>query len=209
MVPLLLEGLESAWFPCSLILLLPGAAVVLASGERPVAALSGFGVAGLAAAWARFADRGGDWPDGVSAVALIAGAVVLLATVIRRSGVAESSRNRPGGPPRAGAALGGALVGMAAAGLWEPCVGEEFGSLLNELPGRGVDGPILLLAYLAGVLAPLVAVGALVELVPARVLDRARPVFAVLGGVVLATMAVATAAGFHDEVATRLIRWSL
>ncbi len=204
MVELLLEGLASAWLPCSSILLVPGGAAILAGGSRPLVALGGFAGSSLVTAWARFAERGGDWPVGISAVALIVGAVTLLASVVERA--------RPDRSPavdRLRTAAGGAMVGVAAAELWEPCVGAAFGSLLNDLPDRGVDGLFLLLAYGAGVLAPLLALGAASTLLPERLRERARPAVAVVGGAVLATMALATAAGLHDEVVARLIRWSL
>jgi cytochrome c biogenesis protein CcdA len=200
MLPLVLEGLESAWLPCSLILLVPGAAALLASGERVVETLTGFGIAAVALAWARFAERGGDWPVGWSAIALVLATVLLLTPVFTgREGAADQLR----------AVTAGALVGVASAELWEPCVGPEFGSLLNDLPGRGLDGAALLLAYVLGVVAPLIVLGALFRVLPARVVDPARPALAALGGVVLMVMAVATASGFHDEVVDRLTRWSL
>lgn len=195
MLSLLLEGLESAWLPCSLVLLVPGAATVLAARERLVPALAGFGVASTALAWLRFADRGGDWPVGFAAVALTASVVLLLVPVIDRE--------------RLLAATGGLLAGGASAELWEPCVGSTFGQLLNELPDRGPSGFLLLLAYLVGVLSPLLLFAAVVELFPRFLLDPARSALAVVGGTVLAVMSVATAVGLHDDVVGRLILWSL
>lgn len=200
MLSLLLEGLESAWLPCSLILLVPGAAVLFAGGERVVATTGGFAAATLVMAWARFAERGGDWPVGYAALALITATVVLLVPALTdREGTADQAR----------AVAGGSLVGFASAELWEPCVGAEFGQLLNDLPDRGVAGLVLLGTYLLGVLAPLVVVAAVLHVLPPRLIDSARPALAAIGGVVLTVMAVATAAGFHDEVVDRLFRWSL
>ena len=200
MISLLLEGLESAWLPCSLILLVPGAAAVLAGREHGIATLAGFAGTSLALAWARFAERGGDWPVGYSAIALIGAVAVLLLPVLD---------DRPVTVERGRATAGGSLAGIAAAELWEPCVGADFGALLNELPDRGVGGLGLLLAYMTGVLAPLVALGAVVHVLPTRVIEPLRPALATVGGVVLTILAAATAAGFHDEVVSRLTRWSL
>lgn len=195
MFSLLVEGLESAWLPCSLILLVPGAATVLAAREQLAPALAGFGAATIALAWLRFADRGGDWPVGFAAVALIGATVVLLVPLIDRE--------------RLLALAGGTLAGGASAELWEPCVGSAFGQLLNQLPEQGASGAVLLAVYLAGVLAPLLAFAAVVELFPRALLDPARSTLAVIGGTVLAVMAVATAVGLHDDVVGRLILWSL
>ena len=192
---LLVEGLESAWLPCSLILLVPGAATVLAARENLVPALAGFGLASLALAWLRFSDRGGDWPVGVAAIALIGATVLLLVPLVEREQLLALG--------------GGALAGGAAAELWEPCVGSAFGQLLNQLPGRGASGLVLLLVYLAGVLSPLVGLAAIVELFPRWLLDPARSALAVIGGAVLAVMSVATAVGLHDDIVGRLILWSL
>ncbi|MGI9611691.1 MAG: hypothetical protein ACR2QO_02190, partial [Acidimicrobiales bacterium] len=131
MLDLLFEGLESAWLPCSLILLVPGAAALLAGGERAAAAAAGFATTSLVFAWLRFAERGGDWPVGWSALALMTAAVLLLL---------PSLRSRDSRAEQLQAVAGGSLVGLASAELWEPCVGAAFGSLLNDLPSRGADG---------------------------------------------------------------------
>jgi len=194
-VSLLVEGLESAWLPCSLILLVPGTAAILAAREQLIPATSGFAAAALILAWLRFSNRGGDWPVGFAAVALI---VAMVALVVPRM------KNE-----RFLAAAGGVLAGGASAELWEPCVGSEFGGLLNELPDRGASGFFLLAAYVIGVLAPLIGVVAVVELFPRWILDPARSALAVVGGTVLSVLAVATAVGLHDDLVGQLIRWSL
>ena len=63
---------------------------------------------------------------------LTAGAVFLVVPVVRRLDAV--------------AGLGGLLIGMATAALWEPIVGAESGALLDGLPTRGAAG----LALLAG-----------------------------------------------------------
>ena len=195
MFSLLVEGLESAWLPCSLILLVPGAAAILAAREQLIPAASGFAGASLVLAWLRFSDRGGDWPVGFAAVALIVAMVALVVPRMKNEWFL--------------ATIGGVLVGGASAELWEPCVGSEFGGLLNELPSRGGSGFLLLAFYVVGVLAPLLAVVAVVELFPRWILDPARSALAILGGTVLSVLAVATAVGLHDDLVGQHIRWSL
>lgn len=165
-----------------------------------MATATGFVATSLVLAWLRFAERGGDWPVGWSALALMTAAVLL---------VVPSLRSTDARTEQLQAIAAGSLVGLASAELWEPCVGAAFGLLLNDLPSRGADGLVLLFAYIAGVLAPLVGLGALLRVLPARLIEPVRPALTAIGGVVLTVMAVATAAGFHDEVVDRLTRWSL
>ncbi len=192
---LLVEGFESAWLPCSLILLVPGAASLLAARFELVPALTGFASSALFLSWIRFSDRGADWPVALAALALIVATVLFVIPPIQSEDVV--------------AAFAGVLAGGASAELWEPCVGAHFGQLLNELPDRGASGFVLLLAYVVGVLSPLAAFAALIALFPQWILDPLRGALSIVGATVLAVMAVATAVGLHDDVVGQLIQWSL
>ncbi len=195
MIPLLLEGFESALLPCSLIILIPAAAAAIAARDDLVPALSGFFGAAVLLSWLRFSDRGGDWPIGIAAMALIIAAVLFTVPFIA---------NRS-----ASAAVAGAFSGAAAAQLWEPCVGAEFGSLLNDLPTTGASGLGLMVVFLLGVTSPVIGLVALLKLMPEWILDYAQTALSIVGATVLAVMAVATAAGLHDDVVGQLIRWSV
>ncbi len=104
---------------------------------------------------------------------------------------------------------GGLLAGGASAELWRPCVGLEFGQVLNSLPDRGPSGFGLMAVYLLGVLSPLLALGAIHHLVPERIRERAEPWLAVVGTVALGALALATAVGLHDDLVGKLFEWSL
>lgn len=192
---LLLEGFESALLPCSLVVLVPGMAVAMAARGRLLPPLVGFSGASVLLAWLRFSDRGGAWPIGVAAVALIVAAVLFTVPLIDTDDISF--------------ALGGSLAGAAAAELWEPCVGAEFGLLLNELPDAGPTGALRMLVFMVGVLSPVAGFVALLKLLPEWILHYVQPTLAIIGASVLAIMAVATAMGLHDEITGRLIRWSL
>lgn len=195
MLALLPEGLESALLPCSLILLIPGAAIALTARETAIPATAAFATGVLALSWTRFADRGAGFHPTVAAAALLIAAVLLLST--RFAG-------------RDLTALGaGLLAGGASAELWRPCVGEEFGVLLNELPGRGLSGLGLHTVYLIGVLSPLVVLAAVHHLVPDSILKKLEPVWAVVGGLILIGLSLATALGLHEALVSRLFEWSL
>lgn len=195
MLRLLLEGFESAWLPCSLILAVPGVAAALAGRDEAGPATAGFVASAILFSWLRFAEIGGGWPIAVAAIALaIAAVLFLVPTSI---------------PPGAAVALGGVLTGGAAAELWEPCVGAEFGRLLTTLPADGLGGLPPLAVFMAGVVAPIGGVLALLKLLPPGLTEPAAPALSILGGATLAVMAIATAAGFHDDVVEQLFRWSL
>ncbi|MEL6986075.1 MAG: hypothetical protein AAFO29_26840, partial [Actinomycetota bacterium] len=104
---------------------------------------------------------------------------------------------------------GGLLAGAASAELWRPCVGLEFGQVLNSLPDRGLSGLGLMAVYLLGVLSPLAAVGALHHLVPEQHREWAEPWMAGVGALALGALALATAVGLHDDLVGKLFEWSL
>ena len=195
MIELLFEGFESALLPCSLILLLPGAAAVIAARQESTPAIAGFVVGSLTLGWLRFSDRISDPPSRLVALALAGAIVLLLVPLIRRLDVVS--------------AAGGLLAGAAGASLWVPCVGEHFGTLLGELPDRGASGVGLFALYLFGVLAPLVFLAAAMHLIPEALFLPVRPFMMVIGGTVLGLLAVATAVGLHDDLVSQLVKWSL
>ena len=195
MLELTFEGFESALLPCSLILLLPGVAVAIAARQEATPAILGFGFGSLLVSWLRFSGRLDDPPASLLALGFVGAVILLLVPLIRRLDVVS--------------AAGGALAGAAAAGLWLPCVGIEFGTLLGELPGRGPSGIFFLGLYLFGVLSPLIIIATVMHLIPELVMLPARPLMMVAGGGVLGVLAVAVAAGMDDELVSKLVEWSL
>ncbi len=194
------EGFEAALLSCSLVLLVPGAALALAARRAVIPGLAAFGVAVLALSWLRFSDRGGGYPDlliaAVLALAVIAIAIPFIVTSFAKDAELSS-------------VPAGLLAGAAAAELWRPCVGAEFGVLLNELPDRGVSGFGLMGVYLIGALSPLVVLGAIDHLLPERILDKVETVWVAIGGGILALLAFATAFGLHESLISKLFEWSV
>lgn len=196
---LLGEGFESALLTCSLILLIPGAAVGLSARRgAAVPAMAAFAVGVLGLSWIRFSARGGGFSNLVVAAALGLAVAILVVPLIRRSGKASAS-----------SVAAGLLAGAAAAELWRPCVGEHFGQLLNGLPDRGLSGLGLMTVYLIGTLSPLVVVGALHYLVPESWRVRVEPLAAAVGGLLLGALALATAVGLHEALVSQLFLWSV
>ncbi len=195
MIDLLLEGLESALLPCSLILLIPGIAVALAARQESTPALVGFVGAAWVFSWLRFSATVDGFERPIVAMAFAASAALLLVPLLRRLDVL--------------ALLGGALGGAAAAALWQPCVGENFGTLLGELPDQAPAGVGLLAIYLLGVLAPVIALGAVMHLIPNPLMLPVRPVMMAIGGGVLGLLALTTAVGLDDNLVSKLVSLSV
>lgn len=194
-LPLLGEGFEAALLTCSLILLVPGAAVALTARAAALPALASFSVGVLGLSWLRFSDRGGGYSNLMIAAALMLATIALLVPFISRADLA--------------AIPAGLLAGGAAAELWRPCVGSEFGHLLNELPDRSLSGLGLMTVYLIGTLSPLAVLGAVHSLLPDKILEKLEPAWAVIGGVLLALLALATAVGLHEDLVSKLFEWSI
>ncbi|MGH1491599.1 MAG: hypothetical protein ACRBK7_19745 [Acidimicrobiales bacterium] len=192
---LLAEGFESALLPCSLILLVPGTAVGLTARSAAIPAIASFSVAAVSLSWIRFADRGGGFSTLTIAAALMVATILLLVPLVNRLDLA--------------AIAAGLLAGGAAAELWRPCVGAEYGELLNQLPARGYSGLGLQALYMFGTLAPLVALAAIHHLIPDWILEKLEPVWSVIGGTALALLSVATAVGLHDDLVGKLFEWSV
>lgn len=192
---LLAEGFESALIACSLIILIPGAAVGLTARAAAIPALAAYAIGVLALAWLRFSERGGDHSPLIVAAVLMVATVLLLVPLISRLDLA--------------ALPAGLLAGGATAELWVPCGGPELGLLLQELPGRGLSGLGWMALYLVGTLSPLAVLAALHHLTPDWILERLEPIWAIAGGLLLALLAVATAVGLHDDIVDRLVRWSV
>lgn len=185
MIAALLEGVRSAALPCSLTLLIPGIAVVLAARKAPVAAAAGFVGSLLVVGWLRAIGYLGTLPVGWIAVAI--GTAMLLAVI----GSAVNSS-------RLGTIGLGAVPGVGAAWIWQPCVGVELGSILNRAPTEPLAALPLLSAYLVGV-AVVVLVAALVRVVTADTKSPKRfvTVAGVVGG---AAVAMAIAFGIYRDV---------
>lgn len=192
---LMAEGFESALIACSLILLIPGAAVGLTARAAAIPAMAAYGIGVLALAWLRFGERGGDHPPLLVAGALMLATILLLVPLISRLDLA--------------ALPAGLLAGGATAELWVPCGGPELGTLLGELPARGLSGLGWLALYLLGTLSPLIVLAAAHHLTPDWILERLEPIWAVVGGLLLALLAVVIAVGLSDDLVDRLVRRSL
>ena len=192
---LLAEGFDSAFLPCTLILLIPGLAVALAARETAIPAVASYWLSVVALSSARFGEYAGGWHHAIAAVALALAAIVLLfPPIVQLDWVAVG---------------GGLLAGYASAELWLPCVGPELGDLLMELPTAGASGIVAMAVFLLGALSPLLALAAAHHLTPDWLLEMVEPPLSIAGAIVLGALAVATALGFHDTMIGWLFQWSV
>jgi cytochrome c biogenesis protein CcdA len=190
MLDLLGEALTTALFPCSLVLLVPGLAIAAGSRHRSATATGAFLVGLFASSWLRFSGTTDVWPS------LVTGSVFLLASLA----VSTDDRWSPA------LALGGAgaAAGAASGTLWRPCVGTEFGEVLNQSPSSGASGGFSLGVYILGVIAPVIALVALVNAVPAPWIVRSSKQLKRFGSGALALLGIALIAGLEDRVISRL-----
>ncbi len=192
---ILAEGFETAFFPCSLVLLIPGLATAITARQESSAALVGYTAAVLVVGWLRFSARIGDTPIVVVAMGFAAAALILIVPIFRRINLVSAG--------------GGGIAGIAAASLWEPCVGSEFGALLVDLPGGGPGSFVMMSLYLIGLVAPLGVVGAILHAIPNPTLLPVRPFMMFGGGAAFFVLAIATAVGLIDTVIGQLVQWSI
>ncbi len=188
------EGLATAFFPCTLVLAVPGLAVTLAGRRFAGATLGAFLAALILGSWLRFAG----WIDVMPS--LITGAGLLLAAALVTRGDGDRSLVMR--------AIAGVGAGVATGSLWRPCVGIEFGEVLTNLDTAGPVGLVQMIVYTVGVTAPLIALAGASHAAPSTWSDRIGPALGWFGGGVLALLGLAVIAGLDERVINRLFQLS-
>lgn len=184
------EGIGAISQACTLALLLPACAVVLAAGRYSLAAFAGFAAGATVIAWARFTDNWFATPSGLLAV--LVGLATLAAVV---------TLWRFGSPALGGPAA--MVVGAATGWLWEPCVGTELAVIINEGPDAALSTLWGTFLYVFGALLVALALATLRYAFPrvAEITTSTMAVGAVLGTIVAITMAI----GAYDDVVSELV----
>ena len=187
------EAIRSAFLPCSFALLIP--AVVVTALSRSSTRLATVGVYLTAAsllAWLPFIRVTTPLDHNLGgAIALGAGLTIFLKT----RGL--------------GASLGaGALLGAFAGSTWIPCVGAEFGGILNSGLEQPSSALIPMLIYVLGVLMPIGVIIALLEFVPAarRLIERHAVRWTAVG--IGAALGVVVLVGAYPTLLSELARRS-
>lgn len=190
------EGIRSAVLPCSLALLLPASAVVLAARHHPLVALGGFSGAATLMMWLR--------ATGFLALSTIPLGTTLLGIVAVGAMAAFLARHAPNLLGTAGLALGpGAMAGW----IWQPCVGLALGRILDRAGSGSVLALAELTAYALGVVLPAAAIAlARVALGDSESPRRAVTVAGAALGIGIGILVVT---GIHQEVVGWLARISV
>jgi len=195
MFDLLTEGIESLRLPCTWVLLIPGAAVLLFGRRRTPLVVASFVAAAMAVTWLRF---GGNWfevPRGAVQIgvglAIMAGAAIAWKA---DRGVTD--------------ALSAGITGGAAAWAWIPCVGPDLGNLLNsdwENPWVNLPDTV---AFMAGQFLPFIVIAAGGVLVPQIVDKLSHRAVITTGAVIVGLIGLAFVTQQFDDLASELARRS-
>ncbi len=185
------EAVRATLQPCTLLLLVPALAVVVATRCRwwSLVAAAGAAVIGgwsLAAGWIVL---DGFWLQWSAVFVLAVLLLAVLGPVRPRFGWAADARFEA-------PAVGG--VTLLATLWWRPCVGTELGAILTASRGDLAGQLAGMAAYMLGALVPVALVVLLVRTIDLR--GRRLTATAWAGGALGIVVAGALAVGRHDEV---------
>lgn len=192
MAALFAESIRTAILPCSLGLIVPAVIVGLMSGRHALVGAFGAFAGTFLVAWARVSGIV-DVPDVVAVGLLVVGMVVI------GMGRAQSEM----------AAVGGMLVGAFAATTWLPCVGREFGVVLNSAPDAPVGALFPVMVYILGILLVVVAAALLPHAFPVLGTAAVTAWRVRVGAVCAALLVGAVVVGLYDDVLGELARLSV
>lgn len=192
MVGQIAEGIESIRLPCSWVLMFAAAAVAIYARRRSWIAIGAFALAAVVVAWLRFSSWWIEAPSGATQV--LSGIAIIAATVN------AWKRNSPSSD-----AVLGSVVGTVAVWSWLPCVGPELADILNDAPSRPFANLAGTIAFLVGLLLPILLVAAADIAIPAmqRALDK--PWIAGFGALLLISFGVLFAGAWSDELSSQLL----
>lgn len=195
MTGLLTEGIESLRLPCTWVLLIPGAAVILFGRRRTPLVVASFMAAAMAIVWLRWGGLWFETPRGAVQIAL--GFVIMVGAAIAW----RMDRGLTDG-------LAAGITGGAAAWAWLPCVGPELGNLLNsdwEQPLTRLPGTI---AFMTGQFLPFILIAAAGVIAPALSEKLQHRGIVTFGAILLAVVGLMFATTLFDEFSSELARRS-
>ena len=191
MIDLLLEGIGSLRFGCTIAFILPALGPLVAAGRRAWVPAVGFPLIAAVVGWARF---GGWWFDAAPQWALVVAALIAVATVVQM--VRADTIGWVGGAT--------IVAAVVAAWLWVPCVGEHFSEPLNNTSREPLLSLVQVVVYVTGIGVPLFALAALPVAAPGLTRLRDHRASAAVGIAITALVALTIATGLYSDLVERL-----
>jgi cytochrome c biogenesis protein CcdA len=187
-----LEGLRSSVLPCSVVLILLVGAVALGSRRMPVFSTVAAWMGAVVAIWARASGAvdASRW-IGLGLALLTVGVAAVWVLAAEVPTVSEVTL----------AFFPGALAGW----LWQPCVGEALGEILQQAERQEVSSVVSLGFYVAGILTPVAVLALLLTVAKGRAV-RLRTT---TGAALAALVAVLVLGGWESQVLGWLARMSV
>lgn len=192
-----LEGVESIAQACTLVVGLPGLALVLVARRGRLTIAITYTVTAALLMWAQAAQH---WSL-VSRGWIVIGLGVLVAATFVGAKTAESADQRR---LIAAGTVGGALAGW----MWVPCVGTQLGDILNNATTEGPRTLALMVVYTIGATLPMLLLALLSHAVPASEKVLNHRVVGTVGMGFGALYAVTVAIGRYDDLVGELYRIS-
>ncbi len=190
-----LEGVSVVVQPCTLVIAFPTFALALVARHHAAEVVAASVIATATMMWARAAGHWTFASTGFAAV-VIATLITIGFALVRRRGSRSS-------------AIAGAIVSGSVAGwLWQPCVGEELGEILNRASADRPGTLVMMVIYTGGALLPMVVLAALPHAWPA-VRPRLFGPWPERAGLAFgAIYALAVLSGQYGDLIGELSRWS-
>ena len=195
MIAIFAEAVRDLLLPCSLTLVVPGVAAVLAARRNPLPVYGGTLFGSVVIAWMRISEQ--------IPARLVAPWIWVLGTAVVVSfGALRLDQTRLA--QRVTAAV---VVGGAASWIWTPCVGSELGVLLNRAPADPLGTLVPFSTFVFGLssVALVVALAREAAQLPERFETWVSRVSTVIGWII----GVAIATGWYLEMVAQLVNWSL
>lgn len=196
-----LEGVESIGIACTLVMLVPAAALVLVSRRARLTVAVYYAVGAALLTWARAA---GYWR------VELRGAVLGVAAALAVGAFVAGHLSR--GPDSLAATGAGLVAGALAGWGWLPCVGPRLGDILNRASADGLDSiagagsGALMLVYMTGALLPALMLALTPHALPASARAFDSRAAAAAGGAAGAAYALTLAVGRYDDLVGELYR---
>lgn len=199
-----LEGVDVIDQPCTIAVLVPALAIVLAARRNQLAVILGYVLGVALLMWARAAIYWTIPTD--TAITLLIGVMILGGFLLAwrpellqtltfdRSGVLWGS---------------GILIGAISGWLWRPCVGVQLGDIFNNADTEGPRTLVMMVLYVAGAVLPAVLIAVAPIAWPKLQTLFEKKVIAGIGLAAGCVYAAAVFVGQYDELVSELLRRSV